>query len=129
MDSKNPKTWNEDDEVKTIELDKASGGAAGTKSIPSQGGGDADDGTVGLEGDEVAVVDQLGWHSTKELGVDFGAGEIDDGDAELFADGGEHVAFVNETETDQDAVQAVLRSLAGGQSGLQVLLGDLTPIQ
>ncbi len=43
MDSKGPKPWNEEDEVQTIELDKASAGAAGTKSIPSQGGGNEDD--------------------------------------------------------------------------------------
>ncbi len=40
MDSKDTKPWNEDDEVTTGELNRASGGAAGTKSIPTQGGGD-----------------------------------------------------------------------------------------
>ena len=48
MDSKETKPWNEEDEVTTVELNRASGGAAGTKSIPTQGGGSessSEDGT------------------------------------------------------------------------------------
>ena len=42
MDEKNSKPWNELDEVETQELTRAPGGAAGNKSITSQGGGDED---------------------------------------------------------------------------------------
>ncbi|GMU23175.1 MAG: hypothetical protein AMXMBFR13_32580 [Phycisphaerae bacterium] len=73
-------------------------------------------------------MDQAGGHLFEQLGRDREVSEINDVDAHLLAKDFEHVPFLDQTHADEDPVDAVLRTLAGGQGRLEMLGRNFTTL-